>query len=195
MGGRDQTQIFAATCGFLRLSCQVSLYPLAIRQELGGGMSRRTYFSSYSLGNGTRANLKGLHIRDGVRSRNRFIKAKGTVGHGAQQLPHGDSSDGNQRWPPRIETQRQACGKTIRCPFLSPTTNNLVSPNRKPQHQRGKGTRSDGEGGGTGDPTAPGPLLLPQINTHTVMCKTKKQKTKTFRKHPLGDLLSIICAG
>lgn len=85
-------------------------------------------------------------------------------------------------------------GKLVAKPSdaLSPTTINLISPNRKPQHQRGKGTRSGGEGGGTGDPVLQEPSSFLR-STHTLSCA--KQKTKTFRKHPLGDLLSIICAG
>lgn len=85
------------------------------------GWEVKDVLSSYFLGNGTRANLKDCTLGMGLEAETR-IKAKGTGGHGARQLLHGDSGDGNPRWPPRTETQRQACGKPIRCPFPSPTT-------------------------------------------------------------------------
>lgn len=175
----------------LFLSCQTR----ARGFHTGTGMSRRTSFSLF-LRQWNQGKSQGSHMKGGVRSRHRLLNAKGAVGHRAQQLLHGDSGDGHQQWLPRIQTHRQGCGKTIRYPSLPPN-HNLISPNRKAQHQHGKDTRWGGEGGGHWRPTAPAPHLLPQIHTHTVMCKTKKtkNKTETFRKHPLGDLLSIICAG
>lgn len=122
LGGRDQTQIFAATCGISKAQLSSLTLSLSYQTRAGRWNVKEDILQLLFLGQWNQGKSQGLHIRDGVRSRNRFIKAKGTVGHGAQQLPHGDNSDGNQRWPPRIETQRQACGKTIRCPFLSPTT-------------------------------------------------------------------------
>lgn len=67
-------------------------------------MSRRTHLSSYSLGNETKANLKDCTLRVGTGSRNRLLKPRTTTGLEAQQLLHGDSGDGNQWWPSRIET-------------------------------------------------------------------------------------------
>jgi len=162
----------------LSLSCQTRAGGFHTGTE-----TSRTYFSLF-FRQWDQGKSQGLHINGGVRSRNRLLKAKGTAGHGAQQLPHGDSGDGHQQWPPRTETHRQACGKTIRCPSL-PLNRNLISPNRKAQHQRGKDTRWGVEGGGHWRPAAPVPLLLPQINTHTVMCKTKT-KNRNLQKASFG---------
>lgn len=147
----------------------------------------RTYFSLV-LRQWNQGKPQGLHIKGGVRSRNRLLKANGTAGHRAQQLPHGDGSDGRQRRPSRTETHRQACGKTIRCPSL-PSNCNLISPNRKAQHQRGKDTRW-GSGGGALEGNCTSTPLLPQINTHTVMCKTKQKNPP--KQKPSESILWVI---
>lgn len=179
---------------------QSSSLTLSLRYQTRAGGSHtgsemsRTYVSLF-LRQWNQGKSQGLHTKGGVRSRNRLLKAKGTtVGHRAQQPPHGDSGDGHQQWRPRTETHRQACGKTIRGPSLPPNRN-PISPNRKAQHQRGKDTSWGGEAGVHWKATMPATLLLPQINTHTVMCKTNKKhkKTETFRKHPLGGLVNHLC--
>lgn len=160
----------------LSLRCQTR----AGGSHTGSEMSR-TYFSLF-LRQRNQGKSQGLHIKGGVRSRNRLLKAKGTtVGHRAQQPPHGNSSD-----VPGLK-HRQACGKTIRGPSLPPNCN-PISPNRKAQHQRDKDTSWGGEAGVHGKATVPATLLLPQINTYTVMCKTNKKHTKNrnFQKASFG---------
>lgn len=195
--GGTRPKYLQLSCGFLRLiNCQVSLCPSAVRQRAGGFHTgteiSRTYFSLF-FRQWDQGKSQGLHINGGVRSRNRLLKAKGTVGHGAQQLPHGDSGDGHQQWPPRTETHRQACGKTIRCPSLPPN-HNLISPTGKLSTNVAKIPGGVLRVGGTGGQLRQHPSFLLR-SIHTLSCAKQKQKTETFRKHPLGDVLSIICAG
>lgn len=128
-------------------------------------------------------------------------QAKGTVGPRAQHLPRGDSdgiSSGHPGLKPLVSLW-QSHGD----PFLSLTINNLTSSSRKPKHQCGKGARQGAEAGGALEARNPGttgrapPPPQKSLNTNTVMCKTNTKETKpqTFRKNPLGDLLSVICAG
>lgn len=154
-------------------------------------MSRRTYRGSGATDPGK---SQALHIgggKGGGRKQKQTPNAKGAVGRGAQELPHGDSGEGNQRWPPRIGIHRQACGKAIRSLFLSLTTNNLILSNRKPQHQHGKGARWGSGAEETGTTATAPQSFLRRPSTQTLSCAKKT----TFRKNPLGDLLSIICAG
>lgn len=73
------------------------------------------------LGQWNQSKPRGLHTGAGQEAET-HTASRDSWSHGAQQLLRGDSGDGSWRWPSRTETHTDACGKTIRSPFLSLAT-------------------------------------------------------------------------